>query len=315
MRFVAAFALVSLFLAGCTQPSEEGVLDGTDAITEKPSSVSPTLDRQFDLERRAIEGSHISPDGRYEARHTNGRLVITSAQGDEFDSFDTGSDWGDPPMDFSPDGRFLAVAVSDSVILYDFATKNPRAILGQQLMNIRFSADSAYLVGEEFIEDRSGRYVLFNVRTGQRSTSPQPPTVKRDDATIWVADELAVFDAGKHVVAAGADGYFFWSTSEREVEWVPCGCQSTGAAIDRRAHRVAYILPEGISLWERSTRREVSRWKLPPVVQDGYERSYAGADMAFSEDGKWLLTYFLDSGRVWSVPDGKQVGSWKGAAQ
>ncbi|NLU75659.1 WD40 repeat domain-containing protein [Streptomyces sp. HNM0575] len=263
------------------------------------------------------EGAHPSPDGRYQVRVNKSNIFIETSDGKRFDWFDSGSDWGPRAMDFSPDGRFFAVAVPDSVIIYNFHTKNPRALISKQLINIRFSDDGNYIVGEEFLEHRSGRFVTFNVHTGKRTTSPTPPTVEdRSDPKIWQSDELAIVNKGRRVIAAGVDGYFVWSVSDRHLTWMPCGCQPTGAAVDRKAHRVAYMLPEGrISLWRTSDRREISRWKLPKAVDHGREQIYAGAAMAFAEGRDYLLTYFLDKGEVWALPKGEFVGSWKGSTK
>ncbi|WP_146603886.1 WD40 repeat domain-containing protein [Micromonospora deserti] len=313
LRWMVVSALVPFALTACGSPPEPTRFDGTDTIVEQSASAAPPAGRAFDQARRVMGGAHISPDGRFEARvDADGRVEITSTAGGQFDWFDSGSGWGG--MDFSPDGRFLAVGVFDSVILYDFTTKNPTAMHSQHLVKVRFSADSSYLVTEEFIEDRNGKFVLFDVRTGRRLTSPQPPyiEVQSDPGRIWWADELAVFDGGKHVVAAGDDGFLLWSTRGKTFEWVPCGCLPTSAAVDREARHVAFVIPEGeVSLWDVASRREISRWRLPKL--DPTEGpSYAGADVMFTEDGKWLLTHFLEDGQVWSVSGGTQVGSWEG---
>lgn len=309
---------VSLCLVGCGSPDEPAPLDGTDVITtpspSAPPTADPPTDPEIDRARQILGGAQISPDGRYSVTGDGDRVVIRTASGTEFDWFGTGSDW-QVGAEFSPDGQRLAVGVQDAVVLYDFATKDPHAVMypigGDHLTKPRFSGDGAHLVVEEFDKARNGRFVVFDVRTERPVTSPYPPyiEVSSDPGKIWYASELAVFDGGAKVIAAGEDGFLLWSTRSQKFDWVPCGCRGELAAVDRAGRHVAFGARDGsISMWTVSGPTEVKRWK-PPGSGEG-----AGPPtLTFTEDGRHLLSKAGKDGYVWSVPEGKQVGSWRDA--
>ncbi len=265
----------------------------------------------FDLAWRQID-RHLGQDGRFAAKHVDEWVVVTR-DGEEFGRFGTAVEriLG---MDFSPDGRYLAVAHPDTVILYDLTTKRPKALFTPPLESIRFSSDSAHLVGrEDYQQVRNGRLVVVDVATGKWVASPVPPEIEvsSDPGSYWYSGSFAVFDHGNQVVAAGSDGFLHWAVGSQQLTWVPCGCGAEAGAVDRAGSLVALVIPmhNKLSLWGVAGRREQRIWALAErsPLDASPQSAYFGVEPHFTEDGKWLLLDGEEGGQVWSVPDGVRV--------
>ncbi|WP_262285765.1 WD40 repeat domain-containing protein [Micromonospora sp. MA102] len=311
MRLVAGVAALAC-LTACQPTPKQATSDGSDpVVTTQASPTSITLPAEtFDLSWRQLD-HYVSQDGRFEARHVNEWMVVTR-DGKEFGRFGTAAEriLG---ADFSPDGHYLAVAHPDTVITYDLTTKQPKALFTPSVESIRFSADSAYLVGrEDYQKVRNGRLVVIDVATGKWTASPVPPQIEvsNDPGKYWYSGSLAVFDHGKQVVAAGSDGFLHWAVESQKLTWVPCGCGADTGAVNRAGSLVALVIPDNkLSLWDVAGRREQRVWTLPerPPLNGDYQLRYFGVEPHFTEDGKWLLLDGGEGGQVWSIPDGVPV--------
>ncbi|MFE7869038.1 hypothetical protein ACFUYE_01640 [Micromonospora humida] len=317
--------LVSLLLAGCTTDPEPTRLDGTDQIVEPAVSSAPPPGPEFDLARRSLAGPLLTRDGKYQARLVGDWVVVSTADGTEFDRFGIGTESVRINMDFSPDGRYLAVGLSDSMVLYDFTTKDPTALpLPEEVKRpdgeprpstgqLRFSADSGHLVVELFDERNNSRYWLHDLRSRRQIVSPLPPNIEvpSDPGAILYVTGLAVVNGGKRVVIAGQGGFLVWAPDDRAFQWRPCACGSTlTSAVDRQARHVAFLtLDDDVVLWDAGPPREVGHWKVPALAP-GAKPAVNPTELEFTEEGGWLLAG-PEYGHVWSIPDGRLAGSWQ----
>ncbi|SCL49491.1 hypothetical protein GA0070606_1479 [Micromonospora citrea] len=319
--------LVSLLLAGCTSEPEPTRLDGTDQIVEPTVSSAAPPGPEFDLARRSLAGARLTRDGKYQARLAGDWVVVSTADGAEFDRFGTGAEGARISMDFSPDGRYLAVGLPDSVVLYDFSTKDPTALPLPEVVKrpnggplprtgkLRFSADSGHLVVELFDERDNSRYWLHDLHSRRQIVSPLPSGIEvpSDPGVILYVSGLAVVDGGKRVVVAGQEGFLVWVPDEQTFQWRPCACGSTlTSTVDRQARHVAFLTLNGeVVLWDPGPPQEVGDWKVPAVAP-GAKPAVNPTELEFTEDGGWLLAG-PEHGHVWSVPDGRLAGSWQGS--
>jgi WD40 repeat protein len=319
--------LVGLLLAGCITEPEPTRLDGNDQIVEPTVSSAAPPGPEFDLARRRLAGAQLTRDGKYQARLAGDWVVVSTADGAEFDRFATGPEGARISMDFSPDGRYLAVGLPDSVVLYDFTTKDPTTLfLPEEVRRpegepqpgagkLRFSADSGHLVVELFDERANSRYWLYDLVSRREIVSPLPPSIEvpSDPGVIWYVAGLTVVDGGKRVVIAGREGFLVWVPDERTFQWRPCACGNTlSSTVDRQARHVAFLtLNDEVVVWDPGPPQEVGHWKVP-AVDPGAKPAVNPTELEFTEDGRWLLAG-PEYGHVWSVPDGKLVGSWQGS--
>jgi tetratricopeptide (TPR) repeat protein/WD40 repeat protein len=202
-------------------------------------------------------------------------------------------------LDISPDGRLLAIAGDDTVRFRDLVAGKdlaPLALTGAR--GATFDPAGRYLL----THSACGLYHWPITRTGPQSLRLGPPQAvslgvreplefvspSRDGRTTAVrvglgdASRAALLDVEKRSVTAWLSGQRnLWMTAlSPDGQWV-----ASGAWHGR-----------DIRIWETATGRLVDKKPL----RDGYS-----ASIAFSPDGKWLVTCDEKEYRSWGV------GSWR----
>ncbi|MBN9524485.1 PQQ-binding-like beta-propeller repeat protein, partial [bacterium] len=220
-------------------------------------------------------------------------------------------------IDVSPDGRHLAVGGDGgSVRLIRLADGDATPLhaatpKGSDSRLVRFSPDGALLLaadgGREMrVIDLAARRVLWTSDTiWTAAFAPRGRLIWGRYKVLTVADARTGEPAReKKLDLPGGDGYF-------------ASIQAVATSADGR--RTACAVPDGeVALFD-SVGREVARFPAADRRPDPYRWKYPSPEfhqvrcMAFSPDGRWLVTGAEDrSVRVWDAATGRAVRRFDG---
>jgi len=233
----------------------------------------------------------------------------------------------------SPDGRLLALAVSDGVELRETQTWQVVKKAPGLRTPLTFGADSASLFGIE-----GNQLVRWNLETGTRDILPPPLEGHSPQFLARLGRDFLLAGAAKNgnalAIVTGADGRLVRrlaginnlqsATASADGRWVAAGdylgrlavwSADTGRLLAQtNAHSklttALAFSPDGSSLASGGTDQRVRIWELPPLP-DGTIRErvslggHANAiwTVAFSADGARLFSGGKDATvRVWALP-------------
>ena len=232
---------------------------------------------------------------------------------------------------FSPDGKYVATASSDTARVWDAATGKEVAKLNHddRVSAIAFSPDSKYLATAS--DDKTAR--VWDAATGKElvkvnhddrvsavAFSPDGKylaTANSDTARVWEAatglevakvnhdasvNDVTFSPDGKYLATASDDksARVWFATTGKEVVKVYHNNDRVSAVVFSPDSK--YLATAGLDktarVWLATTRKELTK-----VYHDGGVN-----DVTFSPDGKYLATASDDkTARVWEAATGKEV--------
>jgi WD40 repeat protein len=208
-------------------------------------------------------------------------------------------------LEFSPDGRFVAVGdpYNDSVLLWETATGK----VARKLEDIRsprcaaFSADSKVLA----TGDESGRVRVWDVESGKEdSASGSPDTA---------FGPIALSADGK-ILATRGDGVQLWSFPEgKRIRSLAKGKPVCSLAMFPKGDMMVTGGSDGrILLWDLNSGQQKLEFIAHQRKENDKEEPEPVAAVAFSPGGALLASGGSDSTvRLWNVAGPKELHAWK----
>jgi WD40 repeat protein len=231
-----------------------------------------------------VAAMSVSPDGTLVA--TGGRdatvRVWSRASGDQLEELRVG-DWVED-VQFSPDGRLLAVAEGEAVRIFDVASWDRVTSLTHDrfVLSAKFTPDGRRLVSGSW----DGTVRVWEVATWEE--------VRRIEVG-WQVNDVGLDPEG-HVVGAGGDGGAgLWDleTGERLMALAGHAAEVWAVRFSPDGARLATAGVDGtIRLWDRTT-------GVTTLVL--HAAGNAVNDLAFSPDGRRLVSIDASAVRVWSL--------------
>jgi len=211
----------------------------------------------------------------------------------------------------SPDGRTLATAALDGVILWDVEARTQRAKLSRfdgAILALGFTADSTKLAACT----NRGAVSLWDVRSGVLQSEPavEVPASEETSATPKLGlVNAAAFSSGARWVALGEETGVITlretPSGRRLSQWTAHDSAVTGLAISAGDNLLAASSQAGkIRIWQI----DASAARPPEVVKTNLpDHSDLITALAFSPDGKCLAAGGRnETVKVWNVSDGRQ---------
>jgi WD40 repeat protein len=243
--------------------------------------------------RDLVDAVALSPDGKTWAATTStsntspskGMVLLDAETGKVLWTVEGKRWWR---LAFSPDGKTLA-ALSDGVTLWDVQTGEVRATCGGAAC-LDFSPDSRTLAtGGDPIR-------LWDVPTGKEQAAF--PGQKEETTS------LAFSPDGRTLTAASGKRVTRWDVATLTEQ----ASLDIGAADPDDFRPVAVnpvaLGPDGRTFARSPVRNCISLWDFPTGTEQGALKDYAN-DLAFSRDGKALVTTNSKTTRLWDVATGK----------
>ncbi len=204
------------------------------------------------------------------------------------------SAYGNHAVDFSSDGRYLAVASSIGVWIYEVATNRYVTLLPTetQLTSVAFSPDGATLATGL----HNHTIALWQVNTGRRIG-----TLRHDPLYF----PIAVFSPDGTILASGSnDGTVqLWDPGNRTVVAVLEGHTEgvRALAFSPDGSKLATAGDQNIKLWDVAARMEIA-------TLEGHRENVE--TLAFSPDGAMLASGSRDdTARLWNVATAEQIAT------
>ncbi len=204
---------------------------------------------------------------------------------------------------FSPDGKLLAANNGRVLTVWDVATGTKRPGFdvgyGGQIPAFAFAPDGATLAvtweGYRLIE-------FYAVATGKR--------ISQLEDAAWSGSALAYSPDGKLLVTAGETKIArVWDLATRKcLHQLPHPDGVTDVAWSPNGKRLAVASPTTVCVWEVAGEAKLRQFKSAPRVPLIAPRQTAVHALAFSPDGKRLVS----TGRIWDLSSGKVVRTCEG---
>lgn len=251
-----------------------------------------------------------------------------------------------PSLAFSPDGKLLAVVVDQTtVLLWDVAQRKEvrRIPTGGTILRIRFSPDGKTIATGGMAGEGDVR--LWDVATAKRKReistdgfavlslefSPDGKWLLSANAGTIDVWDLATGERTKQLKAGGAvdslafspDGRLLATVSGRTtVEiWDFAKRQQIrklpASPVRLFGTQAVAFSPDGKTLATASEKGQLRLWDVKQgtlLRQFGPESDKFIWSIAFSRDGKKLLSGHFGSARLWDTKTGTQLNRWKGTA-
>jgi WD40 repeat protein len=298
-----------MLLSGNSQGQLLWVSSGARVPALRVGPAVPTSDEPRSR-ARGVTAVAFAPDGRQVAVGlADGTTVLQPVDGSP--ETKRARDWGPGypvvALAFSPDGATLVSAHSDgSVVLRDVKTAAP---LGEPANIVNDSSDGI----QELSFSADGRRLLVHTLRRGVVVREMAALAKASRATVEAALAQTARKAGAVVfpaVARSATGQWAWGNNRGQVELrasddgpaegspliVEGGLyvQALAFSPDRVTLAVAGAEP-GILLWDLQERRP---------VDEPLRGTYASRSMAFTDDGRFLVTRSSDAELGWWSTDG-----------
>lgn len=286
-------------LAGIVTESFDGQARLWDASTGR-------LIRSFDGHTSEVRSVAFSPDGRIVLTGSWDKTVRLwdASTGQPIRSFEGQPDlvWS---VAFSPDGRFVLAGIGDSARLWNASTGElTRTFEGRTstITSVTFSPDGRYLLTGSF--DKTAR--LWDLTTGQQVRSFEGQT----DGVSSVAFSLD----SRFVLTGGSKTARLWeATTGKPIRSFKGQSRVVEAGQDALSPAIfspdgGFVLTGsrlgGAQLWDASTGQ--------PIRSFEPEGKWGETSVAFSPDGRNVLTGDYVATRLWDAATGQQLRAFEG---